>query len=42
MVPEQAATEPLLQQNRNGLIEQLAAAGCTLQALTVNRDDGDA
>ena len=42
MVPEQAATEPLLLQNRNGLIEQLAAAGCTLQALTVNRDDGDA
>ncbi|HWR75907.1 MAG TPA: flagellar hook-length control protein FliK, partial [Thiobacillus sp.] len=40
MVPEQPEVEPLLQQNQGRLIEQLAAAGCTLQALTVERDGG--
>jgi len=38
MVPEQSEVEPLLQQNQGRLIEQLAAAGCTLQALTVQHD----
>jgi hypothetical protein len=38
MVPELAGTEPLLQKNQSRLIEQLAAAGCTLQALTVEQD----
>jgi len=42
MVPEQAGIEPLLQQNRGRLIEQMAASGCTLQAFTVKHDDGDA
>jgi len=42
MVPEQAEVEPLLQQNQGRLIEQMAAAGCTLQALTVQHRDGDA
>lgn len=41
MVPEQAEVEPLLRQNQGRLIEQLAAAGCTLQTLTVQHD-GDA
>jgi hypothetical protein len=41
MVPEQAATEPLLQQNQGQLIERMTAAGCALQALSVKRDDGD-
>jgi hypothetical protein len=41
MSPEQPATQPLLQQNQGRLIEQLAAAGCTLTALTVDRH-GDA
>ncbi len=38
MAPEQPGTEPLLRQNRRQLAEQLAAAGCTLQSLTVQRD----
>lgn len=38
MVPEQAEVEPLLRQNQGRLIEQLAAAGCTLQAMTVEQD----
>lgn len=38
MVPEQAEVEPLLQQNRGQLIKRLAAAGCTLQTLTVEQD----
>jgi len=42
MVPEQADVQPLLQQNQGRLIEQMAAAGCTLQALTVQHRDGDA
>jgi flagellar hook-length control protein FliK len=43
MVPEHAEVEPLLRQNQGRLIEQLAAAGCTLQALTVEQDhDADA
>jgi len=40
MIPEQTAVEPLLQQNQGRLIEQLAAAGCTLHTLTVQRDGG--
>ncbi len=42
MVPEHAEVEPLLQQNQGRLIEQMAAAGCTLQTLTVQHRDGDA
>jgi hypothetical protein len=42
VVPEQPEVEPLLQQNRGRLAEQLAAAGCTLQALTVQHDDAGA
>jgi hypothetical protein len=38
MVPEQPETEPLLQQNQGRLVEQLAAAGCSLHAFTVERD----
>ncbi|MHB1188858.1 flagellar hook-length control protein FliK [Thiobacillus sp.] len=38
MVPEQAGVEPLLLQNQGRLIEQLTAAGCTLQAMTVVQD----
>lgn len=38
MVPEQSDVEPLLRQNQGRLVEQLAAAGCTLRALTVERD----
>jgi len=41
MVPEQSDTEPVLQSNRVRLAEQLAAAGCALKTLTVERD-GDA
>lgn len=42
MVPEHAEVEPLLQRNQGRLIEQMAAAGCTLQTLTVQHRDGDA
>ncbi|MHB1216225.1 MAG: flagellar hook-length control protein FliK [Thiobacillus sp.] len=35
MVPEQPEVEPLLRQNQGRLTEHLAAAGCTLQTLTV-------
>lgn len=42
MVPEQAGIEPLLQQHQGQLAEQMAAAGCTLQSLTVERDHGEA
>jgi hypothetical protein len=38
MVPEQAEVEPLLRQNQAQLIERMTAAGCTLQALTVEQD----
>jgi hypothetical protein len=41
MVPETAETEPLLQRNQGQLIEQMAAAGCTLQALTVKHGDDE-
>jgi hypothetical protein len=41
MVPEQTEVEPLLRQNQGRLMEHLAAAGCTLQTLTVQHD-GDA
>ncbi len=41
MTPEQPATQPLLLQNQGRLIEQLKAAGCTLNTLKVERD-GDA
>ena len=40
MVPEQANTAPLLQHNQPRLIEQLAAAGCTLQSFKVEHDVG--
>ena len=39
MLPEQPDTGPLLQENRARLAEQLAAAGCALKTLTVERDD---
>lgn len=38
MVPEQAGIEPLLLQNQGRLVEQMTAAGCTLQSLTVEQD----
>ena len=38
MVPEQRETAPLLQQNQARLIDQLTAAGCTLNTLTVQND----
>lgn len=38
VLPEDAETEPLLEQNRNELAAQMAAAGCTLQSLTVERE----
>ena len=38
VVPEQAASTPLLQNNQARLVEQLADAGCTLQSLTVQHD----
>jgi hypothetical protein len=40
MVPEHPQTAPLLQKNQGRLIEQLAAAGCTLQTVTVQHDAG--
>ena len=40
MVPEQADTVPLLRQNQPQLVEQLAAAGCTLQSVKVEHDAG--
>lgn len=42
MVPEQAEVEPLLRQNQGQLAEQLAAAGCMLQTLTVEPNHADA
>jgi hypothetical protein len=38
VVPDQADTAPLLQNNQARLVEQLAEAGCTLQSLTVQHD----
>lgn len=40
MVPEQPEVEALLQKNQGQLASQLAAAGCTLQSLTVQHDAG--
>lgn len=40
MVPEQADAAPLLQHNQPQLVEQLAAAGCTLQSFKVEHDVG--
>lgn len=40
MVPEQPEIEPLLQQHQGTLIDRLSAAGCTLNALTVQHDAG--
>lgn len=40
MVPEQPEIEPLLQQHQGMLIDRLNAAGCTLNALTVQHDAG--
>lgn len=41
MAPEQSRTAPLLQKNQAQLVERLAAAGCTLQTVTVQHDAGD-
>ena len=38
MVPEQPETAPLLRHNQGRLAEQLNAAGCTLQILTVEQE----
>jgi hypothetical protein len=38
VVPEDAALEPLLQQNGSKLAERLTAAGCLLQTLTVQHE----
>jgi hypothetical protein len=38
VVPEQSGTGPLLQKNQAQLIKQLAAAGCTLNTVTVQHD----
>jgi hypothetical protein len=38
MVPEQSGIESLLQHHQSRLTEQLAAAGCTLNTLTVRHD----
>lgn len=40
MVPERHEVEPLLQKNQARLVEQLAAAGCSLQSLMVQTDAG--
>ena len=40
MVRDQAGTAPLLQENQPQLIEQLTAAGCTLQSFKVEHDAG--
>lgn len=40
MMPDRAETGPLLQQHQARLIDQFAAAGCTLNALTVQNDAG--
>jgi len=40
MVPAQPETETLLQKNQLQLVEQLAAAGCTLQSVKVEHDAG--
>ena len=38
MVPEQSETAPLLQHHQPQLVEQMAAAGCTLQSVKVEHD----
>lgn len=40
MTPDQAETGSLLQRNQAQLVEKLAAAGCTLQTVTVQNDAG--
>lgn len=40
MTAQQPATAPLLQHNQARLAEQLAAAGCALQSVTVEHDGG--
>lgn len=40
MVPERLETGPLLQKNQPQLVEQLAAAGCSLQSVKVEHDAG--
>ena len=42
VMPENPETEPLLKQHQGEFAAQMAAAGCTLQSLTVERDDGEA
>lgn len=42
VMPANAETEPLLRAHQGAFAEQLAAAGCTLQSLTVERDHGEA
>lgn len=42
VIPENADTEPLLLQAQGEFAAQMAAAGCTLQSLTVERDHGEA
>lgn len=41
LVPEEAATGPLLRQRQGEFAAQMAGAGCTLQSFTVDRDHGD-
>jgi len=38
LAPAAAATVPVLQGGQSGLVERLAAAGCTIQAFEVARD----
>ena len=41
LIPDNPDTEPLLRRHQGEFAEHLAAAGCTLQSLTVERDHGD-
>lgn len=41
VVPENADTEPLLKQAQGEFAAQMAAAGCTLQSLSVEREHGE-
>lgn len=41
IVPENADTEPLLKQAQGAFAAQMAAAGCTLQSLSVEREHGE-
>ncbi|MFP5506241.1 MAG: flagellar hook-length control protein FliK [Gammaproteobacteria bacterium] len=42
VMPANPETEPLLRAHQGEFAEQMAAAGCTLQSLTVERDHGEA